>query len=237
MAGAIIITRAEPGNDETAARLAEREVAYIKAPMLTLQATGHELPDMSDFAGLLFTSANGVRAFCEASGERGLTAWCVGPATLAEAERSGFSDVMHGDGNAQDLAALVIETSTPNAGKLLHMANAAAAGNLAKTLQSAGFKVEFSPLYAAIPAEAVPAEAAAALAGSAACIVLVHSAKGAEAFANLTERLDLSIHHLVAVSKAAAAPLLSRNFKRVHVAARPNEAALLATLFLSLIHI
>ncbi len=231
MAGPVIITRAEPGNSETAARVEERGLPYLKAPMLTLQASGHELPDLSGVQGVLFTSANGVRAFCAASERRDVTAWCVGPATLEEARSSGFTVRKHGDGNAQDLAELVIGQAAPEAGTLLHVANSAAAGNLADTLRGAGFETVFAPLYDAVATFELAAPVQNALRGGAACAVLIHSAKGAEAFGALTKEADCAGHHLVAVSAAAARPLMSRTFEQVHLAERPNEEALMAALF------
>jgi len=231
LAGPVIITRAEPGNRQTAARLEREGIAHICAPMLTLVASGEKLPSLEGVQGLLLTSANGVRAFCEVSERRDLTAWCVGPATLEAATKAGFTRTEHGDGNAADLAALVMEKANKSAGRFLHVANAAAAGKLAETLRAGGFDVEFAPLYRAEPALSMPEAALNALEGARECTVLVHSAKGASAFADLTQGLDFSAHLLVAVSEAAAAPLAGRGFGQVSYAERPNEAALMAALF------
>jgi len=147
LAGPVIITRAEPGNRQTAARLEREGIGHICAPMLTLVASGEKLPSLEGVQGLLLTSANGVRTFCEASTRRDLTAWCVGPATLEAATKAGFARTEHGDGNAADLAALVMEKADKEAGRFVHVANAAAAGKLVNTLRAGGFDVEFAPLY------------------------------------------------------------------------------------------
>ena len=231
MAGPVIITRAAPGNDETAGRLSQAGVPFICAPMLTLTPTGAALPSLEGVQGLLFTSANGVRAFCEASARRDLTAWCVGPATLKAAQLAGFTACEHGDGNSEDLADLVIAKARTDAGKLIHVANAAAAGQLAQRLGGAGFGVEFTPLYAANRVKTLPFEAEKALGGEACCVVLVHSAKGAEAFGSASRHLDMARHTLVAVSQAAGLPLRARSFSQTLSADRPNEAALMDALF------
>lgn len=211
-------------------RLGQMDIGHICAPMLFLVSTGTKLPVLAGVQGLLFTSANGVRAFCEASTLRGFTAWCVGPATLRAAEDAGFLDLQHGDGNGDDLAALVIEKARPEAGRFLHIANSAAAGNIAQTLRKAGFAVDFAPLYAAQEAQSVPVEVLNALKEGTPCFVLVHSAKGAASFGKAASGLDLSPHILVAVSEAAAAPLAPRGFAKTFCAERPNEAALLEAL-------
>ena len=231
MAGPTIITRAEPGNRETARRLAEEGIGYVKAPMLALRRTAHHLPELGDVQGVLFTSANGVRAFCQAADARDLAAWCVGPATFAAAQSAGFTELYNANGDAGDLGDLLIAKADPGAGRLLHVANLAAAGKLAARLEESGFTVDFAPLYEAVAARDLPAETAEVLSRDEPCCVLIHSAKGAEAFARLTERFDVSHHLLVAVSKAAVQPLEAHTFKQVHCAARPNETHLLETLF------
>lgn len=231
MAGPVIITRAEPGNSETANRIAEAGIPYICAPMLSIEPTGIALPSLDQVQGLLFTSANGVRAFCSGSIRRDLTAWCVGPATLAAAELAGFTKVQHADGNSEDLARLVVATARKDAGALLHVANEAAAGRLAGDLSQAGFEIMFASLYRAVPAEVLQFDVRDALMGKAPCAVLIHSAKGAAAFAKLTADIVCSTHIGVAVSEAAGKPLSSGQLGKVVWADRPNEAALLAALF------
>lgn len=230
MAGPVIITRAEPGNSETYARLAAAQIPALKCPMLSLVPTGHALPDMTSVQGLLFTSANGVRVFADVSGDRRLKAWCVGPATFAAARAAGFTDLENADGNSDDLAELVMGSCDPGAGRLVHVANSAAAGQLADRLRRAGFEIVFAPLYEARPTEQLPAEVIQALRSEDAASVLVHSAKGASAFAGCLTGLTMARHSLVAVSGAAAGPLLKAGFRETVIAERPNEDALLTAL-------
>ena len=81
----VIVTRAEPGASETMARLAAMDVTPIASPMLSLARLKADLPDLSAVQHLVFTSANGVRFFTEASTLRAAKAWCVGPSTAAAA--------------------------------------------------------------------------------------------------------------------------------------------------------
>jgi len=229
--GPVIITRAEPGNGQTAARVREAGLPYICAPMLVISPMETGLPPLVDVQGLLLTSANGVRAFCAVSDRRDLTAWCVGPATLQAAKEAGFERLEHADGNAKDLAELVLAKASKAAGALVHVANVAAAGNLAKQLCEAGFTVEFAPLYAAEPQKTAAEGVIEALKARETCTVLVHSAKGADAFANLLGEEDYARHQIVAVSEAAAKPLTGYGFGKIHIAKRPNETALLEALF------
>ena len=230
-AGPVIITRAEPGNGQTVARVAARGLNYVAAPMLTLESTEALLPDLGAVQGLIFTSANGVRAFAAASARRDVTAWCVGPATMAAAGEAGFTDLHDANGNAEDLRVMIEAEATPERGALVHVANEAAAGRLAEGLRASGFTVLFAPLYRAAPATHLPDGAVTALTGPVPARVLIHSAKGAEAFRACLPQARLSTHILVAVSQAAAAPLSETGFAETHIAERPNEDALLRALF------
>lgn len=224
----VLITRAEPGNRQTALRLTALGATVIPTPVLTLQANPDAiLPDLSSFDGLVFTSANGVRFFSDASTERSLPAWCVGPATAEAAQAAGFTEVRESAGDAVALAGFIRANAQPRSRRLLHVANAAAKGDLKRELEGAGFDIIFCPLYKAANAASLTIEAQRALKSRQPAIVLVHSAKGAEAFARLAEPFDPQGLTGVAISQAAAVPLQSLNLKSVHIAAEPNESAII----------
>jgi len=232
----VIVTRAEPGQAQTARNVVKLGFTPIVAPMLHLYARDVSLPDLSAYGAILFTSANGVRFFSErvSGAVSGLkqTVFCVGPTTLAAAREKGFSKCEHANGDALDLAELVKSSWSPMDGKLLHIANAAATGDLAKSLRNDGFDVDFVPLYAADPAREPLPEVVEALAGEGPVVVLVHSAKAAEAFKTLYKSSNEARTALVAMSEKAAAPLADFGFADIETASRPNEAALMAGLHL-----
>lgn len=227
---AILVTRASPGAEETGARLRALGYTPILSPALTIAPLSPP-PELAleDVGGILFTSANGVRAFETASSRRDLTAWCVGPATEAAAVEAGFNHIRCGHGDSDDLADLVL-AAPPEPGVLLHLANAAAAGQLVARLTAAGREARFQALYETGPATALTDEALAAFASSRIAAVLVHSAKGAAGFAALAQGLDLTRVALVAVSEKSIAPVRDLGWRRVAIAEAPNETALLAAL-------
>lgn len=230
----VLVTRAEPGAGETAARLEVMGIEAVLSPMIALSlATPLPPLPLEGAQGLLFTSANGVRFFTEVSARRDLTAWCVGPATLEAARGAGFS-AHSAQGDADDLARLVIEEADPADGPLVHVANAAAAGTLAARLDAAGFEVRFVPLYRPDPARAFSETAARALSAHGLTGVLFHSAKGADAFAALAGGLDLSRTAAIAISQRAAAPVSGLGWARLVLADHPDEDHLMAALSLAL---
>ena len=222
----VIVTRAEPGASATATRLDHLGFSAVKSPALSLHLVD-PLPDLhlSDAAGLIFTSANGVRFYCDVSSVRNLMAWCVGPATLEAAKAAGFDSAESADGNSDDLAALIIGNAPKVGGHLVHVANTAAAGTLKAKLKSAGHAVRFVGLYSPRVATELTPEARAAITSKEEVCVLIHSAKGAEATANLLRDHTPVQTSFICVSDKAAAPIAHLGATRI--ASRPNEAELM----------
>lgn len=220
----IIVTRADPGASETLQRLDALGYAALPAPTLFLAAKPDTpLPAPHASSGLVFTSANGVRAFAERRDDRRLPAWCVGPATADAAMRAGFLTIHESAGNAVDLAHFIAAQSVPKAQPLLHVANAAAAGNLKRELAALGFGVEFAPLYEMRPATELPQAVLDLIDDRSPAIMLVHSAKGASAFADLLQHTSPKRWGLVAISEQASAPLVHIAADRTFIAETPNE--------------
>jgi len=227
----LVITRAQPGAQDTATRLKAMGFAPYLAPMLHLRSLPEpELPPTVSLSGLIFTSANGVRVFQDINSDRALPAWCVGPATALAAREAGFVDVRESTGNADDLATFIGTESRPQPAPLLHIANAAAAGNLKRTLIENGFKVIFAPLYEMQPAEKLPDEFAALASQNTPAIILIHSAKGADALARLLPTPPPDAWTYVAISEKAFAPLTKFTRSDVFYSTVPNENGLMDAL-------
>lgn len=227
----VIITRAEPGASETASRLLGLSLMALKAPVMSVAPDASILlPDLNEISGLVFTSANGVRTFTERCDDRSLTAWCVGPATAAAAREARFEQVEESAGNARDLAAYIAAHVRTTTQPLLHIANAAARGDLKSALQEAGIPVKFCPLYKMVRASSLPEATLKTLMSGMPAIVLAHSEKGAEAFAELTKGLPIGHLMGVAISMRAASPLLNAGVHDVHIAHDPNEDGLFKSL-------
>lgn len=229
----ILVTRAEPGASETVLRIERQGSRALKTPVLEIQPRTQEaLPDLRSLSGLIFTSANGVRAFAERSPDRRLPAWCVGPATAAAAREARFEAVYESAGNAVDLANYIAQHSAAEAGSdpLLHVANHAAKGDLKRTVEAYGFRVAFAPLYEMREAFSLSPSAEQALTDPDPTIVLIHSAKGAEAFIKLCANINVRNLSIAAISGAAAQPLVALAPKETQVAPAPNEDGLFEAL-------
>nr|WP_070960427.1 uroporphyrinogen-III synthase [Hyphomonas sp. Mor2] len=227
----ILIIRAEPGARESAQRVEALGLRAVVSPVLSMKTlAAPEQPTPQSLAGLVFTSANGVRAYAARAVDVSLPAWCVGPATAAAARSAGFTHIHESAGNAVDLAHFIAQRSVPSGKPLLHIANAAAKGDLKRQLETHGFSVAFAPLYEMQGAETLSEEAVHVLREGGPACVLIHSAKGATRFAELVA--DLPTDHLtaVAISEPAIAPLQTMTLAARYVASTPNEDGVIAAL-------
>ncbi len=227
----LLVTRPQPEAAGTAAALAAQGHEVMLAPMLeTVLLPPPDAPPRP--AGLLFTSANAVRAVAAwppALLQKDVPAFTVGDRTAAMAADAGFTRLRSADGDSAALAALVMAEFSPKAGPLLYPTIAHPAGELAGRLTGAGFTVETIEAYRMVAADALPAEVAAALAAETLDGVLLYSRRTAETFLALAGPLRPHLAALLfyCLSADVAAPLATG---LVRIAARPTEAALLAML-------
>ncbi|WP_293907698.1 uroporphyrinogen-III synthase [Phenylobacterium sp.] len=220
----IWITRAQPGADATAERVRALGHEAVVAPLLAVQVLPDVPVDLRGVAALAFTSANGVRAFADATGDRGLKVFAVGSATALAARAVGFKTVLSADGDVDALAEGIAVRRGEMRGVVLHPGAAEPAGDLAGALEKHGVEARHLILYETAPVD-IEAEAAEALARSDA--VLLHSPRAAQVLALLLKQHPGPQLRALGLSKAVMKPL-----SRTRLAARafppfPLEGALL----------
>jgi uroporphyrinogen-III synthase len=227
----ILITRPREDAAALAEKLKARGHEVLVEPMLEIRLVADAKVDLSDVQALLFTSANGVRAFAAAETRRDLTAFCVGDTTAATAREVGFAKVESASGNVDDLARLVRERLNAADGALLHAAGAAVAGDLAGALAQDGFTVRRAVLYAAEPVNSLSPVAAAALKARQVDMVVFFSARTAETFARLVREAGLApaLSRTVALglSPAVLQALVGLPWAMTESARQPQEADLI----------
>ncbi len=227
-----LVTRPKEDSAELIRALERRGIAVTAEPLLTIRPKSGVTVETDGAQALLFTSANGARAFADAAPARDLPALAVGDATAKTLRELGFVKVESAQGDVEDLERLVRRRLDPTRGRLLHAAGSSVAGDLAGRLTAVGFEVERLPLYDSEPAEALSDMTRAEIAAGRIDWVLVFSPRTAATFASVIERAGLADAArkmtLVALSDAVAKATPLR-FQRVAVAAEPTQAALLAT--------
>ncbi|MGH7015165.1 MAG: uroporphyrinogen-III synthase [Stellaceae bacterium] len=220
------------------AALTVRGIEPLLEPLLTI-ALAPDAPATLAAArpgaqAVLFTSANGVRAFAAAATQCDLPAFAVGDATARAARAAGFARVESAGGDVHALAALATRRLDPAAGALIHAAASAVAGDLAGELARAGFAIRRLRLYEAVAADRLSAEARAALAAGTVAGAVFFSPRTAETFVRLARAAGIGDRAAgvaaVVLSPAVATALGPLTWGRIEVAAMPNEAALLEAL-------
>ena len=232
----ILVTRPRGEADLFAVALAMRGHDAVVAPLLDIVVDEAPPLDLAGVQAVLFTSANGVRAFAHTQKNRDLKAFCVGDATAAAARNAGFGAVESAAGDVDTLAALVKKRLDPANGALVHATGTAVAGDLAGVLGAEGFSVRRVQLYRADTATKLPDDAASALRRGRIDVVTFFSPRTAEIFARLVRDAGLgdSLARVTALALAPSALEIAREqgcrFKAAIAADEPNETALLEAL-------
>lgn len=232
----VLVTRAEPAASRTAARLRGLGHEPMLAPVATIRQTD-EFPPLGQFDALIATSAN---AFVN-PGTPGdpLRNWVstplfvVGDTTAEAARAAGFRDIRIGEGNAADLAELVV-ASLARGAFLLWITGEDRGETLTDALSEAGFSLAVWVRYAALPSEAWPTTAVHALRHGLLDAALHYSARASRLAVTLAARHGVAqgfaaLTH-VAISPQAAEPLRKAGMPRLRIAARPDEAAMIEAL-------
>ena len=229
-----LITRPEEDARPLAEALAARGVATVIEPLLAIRPLPEAASDLAkDLAGvqaLLFTSANGARAFAELSPRRDIGVLAVGDATASAARELGFTAVESAGGDVQALARLVKQRLKPAGGPLFHAAGSAVAGDLAEILAAGGFDLRRRMLYESATATALSPETSAALKAGRIDLVLLFSPRTAVTFAELARAaaVDASEMTALCLSPAVATAVSGLAWKKVEVAEKPDLPSLLA---------
>lgn len=237
---AVLVTRPQPDNDATSDALRARGIDVVAAPMLRFEPVA--LPDAleTNYAGVVVTSANAIRAL---QGQPALTAlrklrlYAVGAHTANAARDAGFTDVVSADGDAaalRDVIAGSRKRSKAADAPLLYLSGADLARDLASELGERGFSVVVQTTYRMMPEPKLPAAAADAIGAGNIDAVLHYSRRSARAFADASRRSGVEVSALAVLqcclSDSIATVLRDAGASHVAVARTPDENALFETL-------
>lgn len=227
----LLLTRPRDDAEPLAGELRRAGHAVLIEPMLEIRPLPDAAPDLDGVQAVLLTSANGARALAAATARRDLPVRAVGDATARAARRAGFADVVSADGDVAALAGLARARLDPAAGRLLHVAGSAVAGDLAAALTDAGFAVDRAVLYEARKAAALSPACRSALRDGRLDAALFFSPRSAAAFVRLADTAGLAdaCRRLSALclSRAVADAAGVVPWRMISVAVRPTQADLL----------
>lgn len=235
----VLVTRPRPDAERFAELLIARGHEVLIEPLFEIAAVANAEIDLTGIQALLFTSANGVRAFCAAFAPRRpqdleLRIFAVGDASARTAEECGFTSIESADGDVIDLTALVARRLDPTQGGLFHAAGSKVAGDLKGGLEAAGFAFHRAVLYETRALAALSAETQAQLRSGEIDAVTFFSPRTAKSFvrliaaAGLGDYLKASV--AVCLSAAVKEQLAPLCWNSLVIAAKPTQAEVLALL-------
>jgi uroporphyrinogen-III synthase len=202
------------------------------APVMGVRPANHPPGGLEGIAATLLTSRNAVSG-CPASCHDNVV-FAVGDATAAHARQAGFRDVRTASGDAVALARLVAETIRPENGPLFLPAGRRQGFDLAHDLRERGFRVIRRVVYEAKALPALPDEAQTHLRDRGVGVVMFFSAETSRHFVRLIRaaRLQQAVDSVeaVSISDRATVALKELPWRRISVAAKPNQDAMLALL-------
>jgi uroporphyrinogen-III synthase len=230
----LLVTRPEPDAAGTAAALRQRGHHVMTAPLLRIEGLAADLGP-GPWDALVVTSANSCRALARHPRIAELVhrpLFTVGKQTAEAARLAGFADVTAANGDADELAQLLIARFRIRDRRLLYFAGEDRAADLAAALAEQGIAMRTVVLYRAVKVMEFPPPVRQALAEGAIDGVLHYSRRTAESYlggavgAALLDRALVPFHYCL--SAQVARPLLQAGAMAVRVAERPNENALFA---------
>lgn len=227
----VLITRPIEDAKPLADALADRGIDVQIEPLLEIMPIDDAEIDLDEVQALLFTSANGVRAFAGLSPRRDLKVFAVGDGSAEAARRAGFTEVESAKGDVEALAALVVDRLKPEDGILFHAAGTVTAGDLKSRLEGLGFRVRRAQLYDARIATSLSPETRANMTLGGIDAVLLFSPRTARTFAELWREAgsaSLGAVQAICLSAAVAREINTLGWAGVEIAARPDLPSMLA---------
>jgi uroporphyrinogen-III synthase len=229
----LLVTRPEEEGERTAARLRALGHEVWLAPLLRIELLTDLAFGPGPWAGVVFTSANAVRAVSshpQLPALISLPAYTVGARTQEAATAVGFTRALSAEGDVEDLVRLV-NAYADDLLPLLYFAGAERAGDLAAALAPTGRSVETVIAYRARLVSDFDADLRDAIAAGRIESVLHYSARSAAAFMAAAKAAGLedfarSANHFC-LSSQVAAPLAAAGARNMSIAAAPNENALI----------
>ncbi|RVD56547.1 uroporphyrinogen-III synthase [Mesorhizobium sp. M2D.F.Ca.ET.185.01.1.1] len=230
----VLVTRPEPDASRTARRLETEGFQSVLLPLTETRALPVEATITADAAAVAVTSANAVRHAPNAliAALARLPCHAVGKRTAEACRAAGFSSVTEGQGDAEALADAIAGGLAGKA--IVYLCGRVRFPAFERRLAEAGMRVQAIETYDTTRIDYGDAEVLARLSEQPVGAALLYSAKASAALSSLIARPALK--HLfektefLALSSRVAEPLDGTAGRRIRIAPRPDEDALLALL-------
>jgi uroporphyrinogen-III synthase len=228
----VVVTRPDPDAKRTATALRALGHEVLVAPLMKVQSVAADLS--GHWSAVVITSANAPNAIADNAAKSALIKlplFAVGQRSAEAAQETGFTNVTSAAGNVSELVRTLSAQHPGAEAPLLYLAGEDRAADLVGELSSRGIAAEMRVIYRAVTAP-FPSALIEALAAGEVDAVLHFSRRSAENYAAGARQAGiagpaLAVRHFC-LSAQAAEPLTGAG--QVTIAARPDEAALIALL-------
>jgi uroporphyrinogen-III synthase len=228
----LAVTRPRDDSERTAAALRAHGHEVLVAPLMQVEPVAAEI--RSSWAAVIITSANAPGAIVTHPARAALIklpVFAVGRRSADACRQAGFTDVITAGGDVNDLVRVIMDRRADATGPLLYLAGEDRVADLIGELTARGIAAEMAVVYRAASAP-FPADLTTALKAGEIDAVLHFSRRSAgnylagAAQAGVAKQA-LAVRHLC-LSAQIAEPLKVAGATRIAIAARPDEASLIA---------
>ena len=138
----ILLTRPLEDCSEMILRLQSLGNKVSHLPLLNINKVNYEKIILSDFKGIIFTSANAIKFLDIKSIDKKILCFCVGNATEKKARSLGFQNVITAEGNVENLKELILRNFDQNFGKILYVSGETISIDLDHKLTEEGYNIK-----------------------------------------------------------------------------------------------
>ena len=160
-------------------------------PLLKIEKVKYEEPNLLEFKGIIFTSANAVKHFNVKKIDKKISCFCVGNATEKKARGVGFQNVITAEGNVENLRELILQNFDQNDGKMIYVSGETISIDLGQQLVREGYKIDRIISYRTIQNESFNDNFVKELKLNMPDIVYIYSQNSAVSFLKF-----IKLHHL-----------------------------------------
>jgi len=190
MSAKIIVMARADGGAEIEEAITALGFDPLVEPILSIQYTEGDAPEIKEETPLIFTSANGVRALAHKTDIRANKVYAVGRNTADEARQAGFDNIENAEGAVEDLAALLLEPLRTSLIPALYVRGEEISHDLAANLAKNGVSIDQWIGYKAIPAQNLSIRLLKKLDNREIEAIMFFSSRGGQIFAELAEQYD-----------------------------------------------
>jgi uroporphyrinogen-III synthase len=231
MRPAILITRPAEDATETASIVEAAGFQAVVSPVIKINDTYVTLPDPSVCQALIFSSANGVKAFARRKPGHAFLSkpvFVVGNHTAAAARDAGFLNVRNAAGTMKDLVALIKWQMSPPV-RILHLRGQDVREDPADLLpRSEGWAIDGITLYSADPAQTLTPEASRAVESKAVEAVMFYSARSADLFGQACPQGDFTRVKALCLADSVVESLDIKKWAEIRIAPHPDQSGMTA---------